>query len=68
MDHSANISVDPFAPRLQDELIPIELDKQDLPEFKEESMDTVNISIGSSEVNLSALAADECDRNEVSAY
>lgn len=58
-NHSANISIDPFAPRLQDESA--------LSDFQEEeaindSKDSANVSIGNSEINLSALASEhDCE-------
>ena len=62
---SPSISTDPFTSRLQDESAPSELEQQELSGVKEDSTDTVNVSIGSTEINLLALASDN-DRKEVS--
>lgn len=61
---SPSIGVDIFT-RLRDESVPTELEGQELSDAKEDSTDTVNVSIGSTEVNLLALAS-ERDRKEVS--
>ncbi len=62
---SPRISTDPFASCLQDESALSELEQQELSGVKEDSTDAVNVSIGSTEVNLLALATDS-DRKEVS--
>lgn len=61
-DHSANISVDPFAPRLQDESALSDLQEETEASSSNNSKDSANISIGNSEINLSALASErDCE-------
>ncbi|KDR75165.1 hypothetical protein GALMADRAFT_69760 [Galerina marginata CBS 339.88] len=59
LNQSGNISVDIFAPRIQDESILSELDEsQDVVSTKDDSDSSITLSIGNSEINLSALASD----------
>jgi len=61
-DHSANFSVDPFAPRLQDESALSDLQEEAEASSLNSSKDSANISIGNSEINLSALASErDCE-------
>jgi len=55
--HSANISIDPFAPRLQDESALSDLQEEETCSIND-SKESANVSIGNSEINLSALAGD----------
>ncbi|KAF9478826.1 hypothetical protein BDN70DRAFT_986033 [Pholiota conissans] len=58
LTRSASMSIDPFTPLLQDESILSGLEQPDAIDSKDDSTDTVNVSIGNSEVNLSALASE----------
>ncbi|CAA7261728.1 unnamed protein product [Cyclocybe aegerita] len=61
---SANLSIDSFAPRLQDESILSDLSRQSNQSSKEDSMDPSNLSVGSSEVSISHLTG-ERESNEM---
>ncbi|KAJ3514121.1 hypothetical protein NLJ89_g2563 [Agrocybe chaxingu] len=61
---SANLSIDPFALRLQDESILSDLSRQSNQSSKDDSMDPSNLSVGSSEVSISHLTG-ECEPNEM---
>jgi hypothetical protein len=61
-NHSANISVDPFAPRLQDETTLSDFQEGEEASSINSSKDSANISIGNSEINLSVLASErDCE-------
>jgi hypothetical protein len=55
---SANISIDPFVPRLQDESILPHIQSQGTSSVNDESMEAPNISVGCSEGSISRLVAD----------
>lgn len=60
-NHSGNISIDPFAPRLQDESAFSDIQEEGEASSINSSKDS-NISIGNSEINLSALASErDCE-------
>ena len=66
-DDSANISLDPFAPRLQDESILPHIQSHNTSSVNDESTDAANLSVGGSERSLSRLVADHQCSDEVKA-
>ena len=64
---SANISIDSFAPRLQDESILPYDQSHSVSSAHDESTDTANLSVGGSEGNLSRLEAEHRCSDEVKA-
>ena len=64
---SANISIDPFAPRLQDESnVPYD-QSHTVSSAHDESTDAANLSVGGSEGDISRLEAELCCSDEVKA-